>query len=233
MEEIIKTLNYSFKDKNLLKRALTHKSYSNEHKGEEHNERLEFLGDAILQYVSTDVLFSMFPDEPEGKLSVYRAAVVKTEYLAEIALSLNLDENIRISEGQRREFDRNRKSLSILADTIEALIGAIYIDGGIEEAKNFIQNFILSEIKQYLETINVRDAKTIYQEYAQQSKNITPKYLLHNESGPPHEKTFTVGLYLEDELISEGVGKSKQEGEKNAAQNALEQIPTEELSDAI
>ena len=222
-------IGYTFKDERYIIRALTHKSYSNENKNELNNERFEFLGDAILQFVSTQNLFVLFPEESEGVLSVYRSALVKTEYLASVATKLDLENYIRISEGQRREFDRNHKSSSILADTIEAIIGAIYLDGGLEVSKDFINQNILLNAKDYLTTITARDPKTIYQEYTQKKKNVTPGYKIHKEDGLAHEKIFTVGLYLKDELINEGVGKSKQEAEKAAAELALKYIPVEDL----
>lgn len=216
-----KIIGYTFKSKDTLVQALTHRSYTNENKNVPHNERLEFFGDAILQYASTKKLFQNFKDESEGVLSMYRSILVKTEYLADIAIKLNIAKYIQTSEGQKREFEKNKMSNSILANAIEALIGAIHLDGGLKPAITFIEDKVLRDIDKYLSNIPLRDPKTELQEYTQDQFGVTPEYIELENDGPAHNKNFTVGVKIGKEIIQKGEGKSKQEAEKKAAEQVL------------
>ena len=214
-------LGYTFEDSALLTRALTHRSFSNEHEQSPHNERLEFLGDTILQFVTTIQLFHLYPDEPEGVLSVYRSLVVKTDYLLRVADSLNLQEYLRVSEGQRILLGDGGGG-SILADAVEALIGSIYLDGGIEPSQHFIETHVLRDVAEYLATIPLQDPKTTLQEIVQQDMHVTPEYEVLHESGLDHEKTFTVGVKIDGVIRGEAQGRSKQEAAQRAAQQFLD-----------
>lgn len=215
-------INVDFNDKKLLRRAFTHRSYLNEHPEEDikHNERLEFLGDAVLELVVTDYLFSSYPDYPEGDLTAIRAALVNTESISEVAQGLQADDYLRLSKGEAKDTGRGRQF--ILANTYEAIIGAIYIDKGYGEAADFITETLLDDVDELVKAKSWRDAKSVFQEQAQRHKSITPTYETIEAAGPDHDKVFTVGVYLEDDQIASGKGKSKQEAESAAAKAALE-----------
>lgn len=214
-------LGFEFNDIMLLVTALTHRSYINEHKksATKHNERLEFLGDAVLELVSSDFLFKNY-NEPEGIMTAWRAALVRTESIGDAGKELGYAPLVRLSKGEKghgsdRAFD------IILADCFEAVIGAIYLDQGYETAKKFIEKHILKKIDQILEEGSWRDPKSYFQELTQKFDNKTPTYHLLKEEGPDHDKTFTVGVYVEKSLKGQGTGHSKQEAETNAAREGI------------
>lgn len=218
-EEKIKV---TFKDKNLLKQAFTHRSFLNEHPGEKikHNERLEFLGDAVLELVSTEYLYKEFPEKHEGELTAYRAALVNTMSISNAAKNLGMDDFLLLSKGEARDTGKARQF--ILANTYEALIGAIYLDTGYGAVEQFIDRTLLYQIKNILEERLWQDAKSHFQEEAQEKAGVTPAYSILKEEGPDHAKTFTVGVYLDEEKIAVGEGQSKQEAEQSAATKALQ-----------
>jgi len=216
-------INCEFKNKNFLKQALTHRSYLNENPNFElgHNERLEFLGDAVLEIVVTEFLYNKFPETPEGNLTDLRASLVNAKMLSEVANDIDLEENILMSKGEAK--DANSKARQyILANAVEALIGAIYLDQGIEKSKEFITNDILKHLDHILKNNLYKDPKSTFQEKAQELSNITPHYQVMKESGPDHDKNFEVGAYMDNELVATGIGSSKHEAEVDAAQKALE-----------
>jgi len=212
-------------DKNLLKQALVHRSYLNEHPNFKigHNERLEFLGDAVLEIIVTEYLFLNFEDVPEGDLTNWRASLVNAKTLYDVAKKLGIEKHLYLSKGEAR--DKNKKSRQfILADAVESLIGAIYLDQGWNCAKQFISKNIISKLDLILENQLYLDPKSRFQEKAQEIKGITPHYQILDEIGPDHAKTFTVGLYLGEELVTEGKGSSKQEAQVAAAISGLKKF---------
>ena len=215
-------LGLDFKNQDFLKSAVVHRSYLNEHKSFplDHNERLEFLGDAVLELVTTEYLYRNYPN-PEGELTNWRASLVNAKMLAEIASSLEIEEFLKMSKGERQ--DANPKARNyILANALEAIIGAIYLDQGMATAKKFITGKILVKLPYILENETYRDPKSKFQEKSQELFSITPTYKVMEESGPDHNKYFRVGIYLEDELVTEGQGTSKQEAQVDAAEKAIE-----------
>jgi ribonuclease-3 len=218
-----KKIGATFKDRMLLKLAFTHRSYVNEHRDEvqEHNERLEFLGDAVLELVTTDFLYSEYPTEPEGVLTAYRAALVNTITISRIATDLGMNDFLLLSRGEAKDTGRARQY--ILANTFEALIGALYLDQGYSASKEFIHTYLLPFTKEVVAGGLWQDAKSRFKELAQEKKSITPTYEIVKEEGPDHDKHFTVGIFLNTEQIAEGEGKSKQEAEQSAAENALKE----------
>lgn len=219
LEEIIKT---NFKNKDLLKQAMVHRSYLNEHPafGLSHNERLEFLGDAVLEIIVTEYLFNNYPSTLEGDLTNWRASLVNSKILAEVAGQLGLEEFLYLSKGESK--DKNSKARQyIIANAIEALIGAIYLDRGKEAAEKFIKTNILSKLEYILSNKLYQDPKSKFQEKAQEEIGQTPHYRVLRESGPDHAKIFEVGLYIGNELISKGKGSSKQEAQVEAAVKGL------------
>ena len=214
-------IKYIFRDRKLMITALTHPSYANENNISKccTNQRLEFLGDAVLELICSDYLYKLFPNFCEGELTKIRARLVCEESLANIARELKLYEFLRLGNGE--DIKKVINNNSIMCDTIEALIGAIYLDNGIFDAYNFVNNFILTK-----ENINKadNDFKSILQEYTT-SRNIDLKYVLISESGPDHEKVFEIGVLINNKLIGKGIGKSKKEAEQKAAEVALKQIP--------
>lgn len=221
IEAVERMIGYSFTNKTLLTQALTHRSYTNEHKEEVHNERLEFLGDAVLQFISTEELYRRYPDVAEGELSVYRSLLVKTDFLVAVAEALDLPSHLRVSAGQKK--DLKTTSVALFADAVEAVIGAIYLDGGLESAKTFVFDTILRDIQEYLARTPLRDAKTALQERTQQDIDITPEYVVLREHGPDHAKIFTIGVHIGGTMYAKGIGKSKQEAAQKAAKQALEE----------
>lgn len=212
-------LGFEFKDINLLITALTHRSYVNEHRAaHDHNERLEFLGDAVLELVSSDFLYRNY-DEPEGVMTALRAALVRTESIGDAGKELGYEPLVRLSKGEKNGSDRAHDS--ILADCFEAVIGAIYLDQGYEVAKEFISKHILVKIDAILEDESWRDPKSYVQELAQKIDGVTPVYRTLREDGPDHNKTFTVGMYVNDELRGTGTGHSKQEAQTEAAKKGI------------
>lgn len=221
LHQLSQSLGMTFRDGNLLREALTHRSYLNEHKDAlwSHNERLEFLGDAVLELVCTEHLFRLYPAKTEGDLTTYRAALVNTNTLAAVGARLNLGDYLLLSRGESKDTGRARQV--ILANALEALIGAIYLDQGFEIARDFVVDRVLADFKQTIEREMAQDAKSYFQERAQAEESITPNYQLLAESGPDHDKTFTIGLYLAGKLEAQGSGHSKQEAEQAAARAAL------------
>lgn len=220
-ETLGKNLNYSFKDEHLLTEALTHKSFVNENRssGRKDNERLEFLGDAVLDLVISNLLFSHFSDMSEGELSKRRAALVREETLAEIAESLDIGNYITLGKGESKTGGQSKPSL--LADTLEAIIAAVYLDGGMEKAQTFVSKLFSPFITSPLE---VRDFKSKIQELLQERQGEIPKYRISGESGPDHEKTFEVTLDIGGEAFASGTGKSIKEAEQVAAGEALKKL---------
>ncbi|MDD3284204.1 MAG: ribonuclease III [Patescibacteria group bacterium] len=217
-QEFAKKIKISFNDIDLLKQAFVHKSFLNENQNFKlkNNERLEFLGDAVLELITTDFLFRQFPEKPEGDLTNIRASLVNSNTLSDVAQNLEIDKYLFLSRGESK--DKNSKARRyIMADSVEAIIGAIYIDKNYDEAKKFVEKNILYKIDEILEKELYMDPKTKFQEKAQEQYNITPKYKLIGEKGPDHNKIFTVGLYIDEKLISKAEGSSKQEAEINAA----------------
>jgi ribonuclease-3 len=217
-----KKLNLNFKDKDLLMQSFCHRSFLNENRDlcAGHNERLEFLGDAVLELVVTEYLYAKYPEKPEGELTNWRASLVNAKKLSEIAEDLGLGDFLLLSRGEEKETGKARKI--ILANTIEAFIGAIYLDMGYEKSSEFIENYITKCLPDIIEKGLFRDDKSFFQEEAQEKVGLTPVYKVLKDWGPDHDKHFIVGVYLGMELIAEGEGSSKQEAEEKAAQKALE-----------
>jgi len=217
-----KFLEINFKNKDLLKEALTHRSFLNESSREtgSHNERLEFLGDAVLELVVTNLLFNEFPYKNEGELTSLRAALVNSKMLFEVAEGIKLYDYLRLSKGEAKDFFGKGRQF-ILANAFEALVGAIYVDLGYGEAEKFIKKYICSNLNQIVEQKLWRDPKSLFQEKAQDITGITPVYGVLKESGPDHKKFFVSGVYLDEEIVAQGEGYSKQESEAKAAENAL------------
>jgi len=214
-------IGVSFNNAGLLIQAFTHRSYINENKAthQEHNERLEFLGDAVLELVVTDFLFKKYPEKPEGELTALRSALVNTQSLSQAAERLSMNDYLFLSRGEAKDTGRARQF--ILANTFEAVIGALYTDQGYSVAEQFIHTYLLPEIDDIVKNKLWQDAKSRFQELAQEKASITPRYELLSEEGPDHDKCFTVGVFLDDAGIAEGSGKSKQEAEQEAAAHAL------------
>ncbi len=214
-------IGYEFKNERLLEQAFTHRSYLNENRsaGKEHNERLEFLGDAVLELAVTEFLFAKYPEKAEGELTAYRAALVNTVSIADAAGKLGINEYLLLSRGESRDTGRARQI--ILANAFEALIGALYLDGGFSSAQTFIGAQLFHKTETIVESRLWQDAKSKLQETAQEELGITPAYKLVEQSGPDHDKQFVVGAYIGQEKIAQGEGRSKQEAEQQAAENAL------------
>lgn len=223
IKELQKIIEYQFKDEFLLDQALVHRSSLNEqHQFKESNERFEFLGDAVLELWISDRIFAKFKKFDEGKLTNLRALVVCTENLAKVANEFNLGKFIYLSHGEENHDGRNNHS--ILADTFEAVLGSIYLDGGTNAAFNFLDIFLTKSIQELSSQKIYKDPKSIFQETAQAQKGITPKYKTISESGPDHQKIFEVGVYLNNKLIATGTGSSKQKAEESASINATKLI---------
>ncbi len=220
--KIIEQIGVKFKDVELLNNAFVHKSFVNENKEAKDNERLEFLGDAVLELIATRYLFDKCQESQEGELTAYRSALVKGQHLAEVAEELELGTYLFLSHGEERSGGRSKKY--ILANTVEALIGAIYLDQGYEAAKDFISKFILIKLDGIIAQGLHIDAKSKLQEVIQEREDFTPYYEVISEEGPDHNKTFTVGVYIKNELVAKGDGSSKQKAEVVAAENALKEL---------
>jgi len=222
LKELEKKIGISFKNKKTLKNALIHRSFLNEKSDFDlpSNERLEFLGDAVLELIVTEFLFKHQKEE-EGVLTSFRASLVNTEMLSKVANELNLTEYLYLSKGEKSDiYSKSKKS--ILADSCEAIIGAIYLDQGFSKAKKFIQDNLLIHFNEILENKSYIDFKTFFQEVAQEKIGTTPTYKVLEESGPDHDKMFKIGLYIGDEEVSTGVGKNKQKAQEDAAKNGIE-----------
>lgn len=215
-------LNLKFTDIKLLQQAMVHRSYLNEHPSFPlgHNERLEFLGDAVLEIIVTEYLYNRFPNESEGVMTDWRASLVNAKTLADVATELQLEDYLYLSKGEAK--DKNTKARQyILANSVESVIGAIYLDQGLEVAKVFITNNIISKLDYILENALYQDPKSKFQEKAQEVYNITPHYEVIREFGPDHDKTFEVGAYIKDKLVATGSGSSKHEAQVDAAAKGL------------
>ncbi|MEZ4104243.1 MAG: ribonuclease III [Candidatus Paceibacterota bacterium] len=225
LEEDVKKLQnilgVEFKDKNLLLTAITHRSYLNEHREAtwEHNERLEFLGDAVLELVVTDFLFKQYPEKPEGELTAVRAALVNTISLSNASEKMDVNQFLLMSKGEAKDEGRARQY--ILANVFEACIGAIYLDQGYDQARDFIADRLFAGTEEIIKKRLWQDPKSRFQELAQEKASITPTYETISQDGPDHDRVFTVGVFLRHEKIAEGKGRSKQEAEQQAAEMAV------------
>jgi ribonuclease III len=211
-----------FKDKQLLQQAFIHRSYINENTGSQfsHNERLEFLGDAVLELIVTDYLYNKYPDRDEGELTAYRSALVNAVIIGEVASELGMNEYLLLSKGEAKDIGKARSY--ILANTYEAYVGAVYCDQGYDAAQKFIARTLFGKIDMIVAKKLWRDPKSLVQEKAQEHVGVTPVYKVLHEAGPDHDKHFTVGIFFAEDRIAEGKGKSKQEAEQQAARHALE-----------
>lgn len=208
-------------DSKLLKQALTHRSYINENpSANNHNERLEFLGDAVLELATSEFLYQRYPNVPEGDLTAYRAALVKTASLARVSAALHLGDQLKLSKGEEMSGGRNNQSL--LADTLEAVIGAIYLDTGYQAVVDFLNQHLFPSIDHIVEHQLYKDFKSTLQETVQAKGHASPDYQVINETGPDHNKTFTVAVAVNGKEVAQGTGRSKQEAQQAAAKHALE-----------
>jgi ribonuclease-3 len=227
LEQFQKKIKVNFKNNSLLQEALTHRSYLNEHpsSGREHNERLEFLGDAVLELIITKLLYKKFPQKPEGELTSLRASLVNTKSLARVAGQLKINQYLYLSKGESRL--HNQQNHAILANTFEAIIGALYLDQGLKEAQKFIEKHLWTQLEMILKLELYLDPKSHLQELTQEKYGYTPSYQILKEKGPDHSKKFESGVFFEKKLISVGQGSSKQAAEVNAAKKALQKIKKE------
>ncbi|MBP6912396.1 MAG: ribonuclease III [Candidatus Pacebacteria bacterium] len=217
-----KQLGVKFKNKDLLTQAFTHRSYVNENSNlaHGHNERLEFLGDAVLELIVTDYLYENYPSQNEGELTAYRSALVNAVIIADVAIEINMNDFLLLSKGEAKDLGKAR--MYILANTYEAFLGALYLDQGYEIARDFVLETLVPKITKIIKKKLYRDGKSLIQEKSQEIVGVTPSYKVISATGPDHDKQFVIGVYIRDEKIAEGRGKSKQEAEQNAAREALE-----------
>ncbi len=221
-------IGVAFKKEALLKEALTHRSYLNEHPrwGFHQNERLEFLGDAVLELAVTEFLFHTYPDEEEGWLTSVRAALVNYQMMARVAREIELERFLYLSRGEAKDGGKAREV--ILANAMEALLGAVYLDRGYETAKRVIKRLIVPHLDEVMERKLYRDPKSVFQEVAQDEEKVTPSYRVLREEGPDHQKRFVVGAFFGERKVGEGEGSSKQEAESRAAESALQSLSRRE-----
>ena len=224
IEDFEKNIGIKFENKSLAYEALTHRSYLNENPNwrYSHNERLEYLGDAVLELIVTEFLFSRYKSYSEGRLTAIRAALVNYQFLAKIAKEIKLDKFIFLSKGEAQ--DTSKAKEVILANAFEAVLGAIYLDKGYQEAAKLVKKKILCHTKEIIEKGLYRDPKSLLQEIIQDKLRVTPTYSVISESGPDHKKIFKVGVYFNGNIFTEGEGSSKQEAEMKAAEKALEKL---------
>ena len=224
LSKLEKKIEITFNNRELLKQSVVHRSYLNEHPEFklQHNERLEFLGDAVLEIIVTEYLFNNYPDTPEGDLTNWRASLVNSKMLAQIAREIGLEEYLYLSKGEAKDRDSKARQY-ILANAVEALIGSIYLDQGVRPARVFVTSYIISKLEHIISNELYLDPKSKFQEKAQEVMKITPHYKVLSESGPDHAKIFIVGLYLNDDLVAEGEGASKQEAQVEAAGKGLKE----------
>jgi ribonuclease III len=212
-----------FNDQKLFQQAFVHRSYLNEAKEQlESNERLEFLGDSILSFVVSEHLYRTYPQFDEGVLTNLRSLVVNTKSLAKKAKELQFGDHLLLSKGE--EDSKGRENESILANTFEAVIGALFLDQGIDAVKDFLNAVLIPNIEEFVQKKVFKDPKSLLQEYVQSKKQNSPVYKVLHEEGPAHAKQFTIGVYVENTLMGEGKGKSKQAAEESAAEQALEKL---------
>lgn len=211
----------TFTDKKLLTQAFVHRSYINENPGLKlsHNERLEFLGDAVVELVITDYLYKKYPDRAEGELTSFRAALVNAVTIAEVATTIGMNDFLLLSKGETKDTGKARQY--ILANTYEAFVGAVYLDQGYAVAEKFIAETLMIKTDTIVANKLWRDPKSLVQEKAQEHEGVTPAYKVLKENGPDHNKHFTIGIFFGSKKIAEGKGQSKQEAEQEAAKNAL------------
>jgi ribonuclease-3 len=214
-------IGVTFNDLAILREAFTHRSYLNEHRGTgfRHNERLEFLGDAILELAITDYLFHKLPDEDEGKMTAYRSALVNTNSISDAATAWGMNEYLLLSRGEAK--DSGRARAYILANTFEAVIGAIYLDRGYDVAREFVSRSLFEKLDGIIAGRTWQDAKSRFQEAAQEKIGITPHYVVEKEVGPDHDKQFTVAVFIGETRVAQGNGRSKQDAEQAAAGEGL------------
>lgn len=219
--EFEKRLGVTFQDKEILRQAFTHRSYLNENKNVSwgHNERLEFLGDAVLELIITDYLYKTYPEKAEGEMTALRSALVKADTLSSVGVDMGIGEHILLSRGEAKDLGRARQY--ILANAVEAVLGATYLDQGYDAVKNVIEKFVIPKIETIVREGLTIDSKSKFQAQAQEHLGVTPSYKTIKETGPDHDKHFTVGVYLRDDLVATGEGDSKQVAEQNAAKLAL------------
>lgn len=229
LEDLQKQIQIQFQNQNLLATAFIHRSYLNEHKDfkGDSNERLEFLGDSVLSLIVSKFLFNQLPKSTEGELTQTRASLVRTETLASLSQNLSLGKYLSLAKGE--EESGGRQSRTILANTFEALIGAIFLDQGIEEAQKFIEKNILSNWKKLADAA-AADNKSKLQEILQKKYHVSPTYKLIRTWGPDHDRNFEVGVYKKEELLGSGVGKNKQTAAQAAAQNAIARLKPKSLA---
>ncbi|MBY0376808.1 ribonuclease III [Patescibacteria group bacterium] len=220
-EDFEKKTGITFKDKELLKQAFIHRSYINENPGSKipHNERLEFLGDAVIELIVTDFLYRKYPSFNEGELTAVRSALVNAVIISAVAQDIGMNDFLLLSKGESKDMGKARQY--ILANTYEAYVGAVFLDQGYEKAEKFITKNLLTKTEEIVKKKLWRDSKSLVQEKAQEFVSVTPSYKVTHESGLDHDKHFTVGIFFGGNLIAEGKGKSKQEAEQSAALNAL------------
>lgn len=225
IEKLEDRLGYIFKDVHLLKRSLSHKSYVNERRLDplDHNERLEFLGDAVLELGISDLLMRYFPESREGEMSKVRASIVNETALSEVARQLGLGEFLFLGKGE--DLCDGRQKNSLLADAVEAILGAIYQESGFERTFEIVRTIFLPLVQKATQEDINRDYKTRLQEEVQTALKLAPQYRLVSESGPDHDKTFEIHLYISGKKVGTGSGKSKKQAEQNAAMDSLEKLP--------
>lgn len=223
MKDFLDKNKIEYKNINLYEQSAVHRSFINENPRFElgHNERLEFLGDAVLELIVTDFLYVKYPHAAEGDMTSYRSALVNANTLSEVALKLNLNNYLKLSKGEAKETEITRARMSILADTYEALLGAMYIDIGYDACRKWVTKTLLISAEDIVREGSYKDSKSQVQEKSQEKLQVTPTYKIINESGPDHDKVFIVGIYFEEKEIAKGEGKSKQLGEVDAAKNAI------------
>jgi len=221
VKDLAQKIGVSFKNIKLLEQAVTHRSFLNENRSYEldHNERLEFLGDAVLELVVTEHLFNNFTN-PEGELTSWRAALVNGEMLSQVAREMGVDEYLLMSKGEAK--DTGRARVYLLANAFEAITGAIYLDQGYDTVKDFILKKVVVKLDDILKNKSYMDPKSYFQEKAQETEKVTPSYRVTKEWGPDHDKHFVMGVYLGDKLVAEGEGDSKQDAQREAARKGLE-----------
>lgn len=222
IEEFAEKIGVKFRNPAVLREAFTHRSYINEtrERGLDHNERLEFLGDAVVELAVTNFLYKKYPDANEGDLTSYRAALVNAVTLGNLAIDMGMEEYLLLSKGEAKDKGTKARQI-ILANAFEALVGAIYLDLGYEVVDKFLKDYLFGKTEEIVKKELWRDAKSFFQEEAQEYAGVTPSYRTIKEEGPDHDKEFTVGVYLNEELIGTGTGKSKQDAEQGAAADGL------------